>query len=292
MLTGALHETDKDAHVTVRKKLLTNTELTDGNIPYIQAKNCCNLFDLYTTAYQTIKTFGVALINFDQSLTNKQFISFGNYFGHPISEEASATQRYVDENIILNLISEQGHTSNVDTQPFSTNYLTLHTESSARKIAEQPDYIILMCCEKGFGTIEQKTVLVSIESVINQLTENEIALLSKTKYFCNLEGPTIIRKENGRFIISFRDFYPGAIEWIYFGDETNVHAINSAMSSLLYAMYNSNSAMGISWKNGNVVIVGNTYFFHGRTAGTVEKIPPYRHLKRLRIIASEISETS
>jgi alpha-ketoglutarate-dependent taurine dioxygenase len=64
-----------------------------------------------------------------------------------------------------------------------------------------------------------------------------------------------------------------------------VDAVDGALRDLLASMYAPGAASGVHWARGMVVIIDNTCFFHGRTAGRAAASSRRRHLSRLRILA-------
>ena len=140
-----------------------------------------------------------------------------------------------------------------------------------------------MCCDPGAPAAAQ-TVLVPMAGVAGSLQADQHALLTQTRYRRSREGPTICRELSGRPVFSFRDFERGALEWTYLGGQPDPD-VNGALRAVLSAMYRSPAAAGVRWERGLLVIIDNTYFFHGRTAGSASTTAATRHLKRLRILS-------
>jgi hypothetical protein len=199
----------------------------------------------------------------------------------PIPERDPLARQFTTHGILLNLVSAHGHTNKPELQPFATTELTLHSEGSGRPLGEQPRYIVLTCCDPGDATTQAQTILASMEGVAARLDLKTSALLSNLRYQNRTAVPAILRSRNGQAVFSFRDFKGAALNWAYSGDAT-IGAVNRAILSLLAAMYESES-FGVEWAEGLTLIIDNTRFFHGRTAGAAVPSAHQRHLKRLRL---------
>jgi hypothetical protein len=241
---------------------------------------------------QELQEFGVAVVQLDEPLSTDSFITLGSILGTAMPEMDPAVMPYVEKNVVLNLVTNLGYTSDVSLQPFGLNFLTLHTESSGRPVAEQPRYIVLMCCAPGDNGAAAQTVLVPMAAVERQLTSLEIAILSQTKYRNSVNGPAIVRLEAGRRVFSFRDFLAQTLEVAYSGDDLNRDALVATVRRLLASTYAKDAAVGINWTRGLLVIIDNTFFFHGRTMTISPTAIRRRHLKRLRILSTDIAHST
>jgi len=227
---------------------------------------------------------GLAVVQLDEPLSSERFAALGSLLGTPMPERDPAVLPHVEREVVLNLVSEHGHITDVALQPFATTFLTLHTESSARRPEDQPRYIVLMCCEPGDAATEAQTVLVPMAAVERRLTEDEIGVLSRTRYRISGDPPAIVRGVGGRRVFSFRDYLPNPLEWTYAGDDHGEQGVNDAVRGLLASMYAANTASGLLWARGTLVVIDNTFYFHGRSAGAPAASAQHRHLKRLRIV--------
>ncbi|MGH8931684.1 MAG: TauD/TfdA family dioxygenase [Egibacteraceae bacterium] len=226
----------------------------------------------------------MAIAELDEPLSDDAFIEFGSRLGHAMPERDPAVLPYVDQDVLLNLFTEHGRTRCVSLQPFATNFLSLHTEGSGRRAEQQPRYIVLMCCDPGDDATAAQTVLVPMAAVERSLPSGDIELLSQTRYRSCVHGPFIVRQLEDRAVFSFRDFMSDTLEWVHAGDEEDPEVVRTAIVRLLGTMYEVTAASGVYWRRGMLVVIDNTFFFHGKTAGPVAAPSRRRHLKRLRIV--------
>lgn len=198
-------------------------------------------------------------------------------------ETDAAVLPYVEHGIMLNLTADAGRTSDASLQPFATNFLTLHTEGSTRPADRQPRYIVLMCCEPGYGTAA-RTVLVPMAEVRRRLSTRDADLLSRVRYRDAAAMPPLLRDVGGCPVFSFRDFHTQPLEWVLDGEEAEAGEVDPALRRLLTAMYRPAGSRAVEWQRGMLLAVDNHRFFHGRTAGDGRVPETPRHLKRLRLL--------
>ncbi|WP_437913608.1 TauD/TfdA family dioxygenase [Sorangium sp. So ce302] len=228
---------------------------------------------------------GLVAVQLDEPLSNDRFTTLGSLLGTASPETDPAVLPYVERGVILNLVAEHGRTEDVSLQPFATNPLTLHSEGSGRRAEEQPRYIVLMCRDPGDEGTAAQTVLVPMAAVAEGLSPDALATLEQTRYRRSPDGPWIARRVDGRWVFSFRDFLSQPLEWTHAGHAPSADAINGALRDLLASMYAPGAAIRVHWTRGKLVIIDNTFFFHGRTAGRSAGSSRRRHLQRLRILA-------
>lgn len=286
MTEGTFIEQPTDPHVRLRSQVLAGGTALSAPGPEVVAARAADFPAMIEDVLlPRLQEAGLVVVHLDQPLADEQFLVLGAALGTPMPETDPAVQPFVERGVILNLVSRHGHTSNVSLQPFATNFLTLHTESSGRRKEDQPRYIVLMCCEPGDDTTAAQTALVPMAAVERRLGEDQTLLLSRTKYRTNRQGPTIVRSLRGRSVFSFRDFFRNPLEWTCVDDDADEDTVNATISDLLAAMYTPSNVAGVHWSRGMLVIIDNTFFFHGKTAGRVDPAGSRRrHLKRLRIV--------
>ncbi|QTI49247.1 hypothetical protein JYK04_07118 [Streptomyces nojiriensis] len=208
----------------------------------------------------------------------------GNALGKPIPERDAAVQPYVEEGILLNLTNHATRTSDVSLQPFTTNFLTLHTEGSARPARRQPRYVLLMCCAQGnSGTA--RTVLVPMAMVRRRLSPGDADLLARVRYRRGQDVPPLLRNVAGEEVFSFRDFHTEPLAWVLDGETEEALLVNPALRRLLVALYTSDGALAVEWRRGMLLAIDNHRYFHGRTVSDDRSPLNPRHLKRLRLLA-------
>ncbi|MGH3898507.1 MAG: TauD/TfdA family dioxygenase [Pseudonocardiaceae bacterium] len=283
-LMGTFLEQASDPHVDLRRQVLASgAALREPAPTYLRAR-ASNFPDeggdeLLAELHQ--RGFGVVWL--DRPLSNDRFIALGILLGTAMPEIDTAVRPYVDSGVILNLIAEYDATRDVNLEPFATNFLTLHSEGSGRPVRRQPRYIVLMCCEPGLASAA-RTVLVSMAKVAGRLTLEQLRSLGQIRYRRNDEGPSIVRSVAERTVFSFRDFAQQPLQWVSTDAVGDPDEVNATIRGLLAAMYAPGVATGVVWSPGMVVVIDNTFYFHGRTAGQLSTSIRRRHLKRLRIV--------
>ncbi|MEO3890696.1 TauD/TfdA family dioxygenase [Nonomuraea sp. B5E05] len=284
MVYGTFMENPTDPHVSLRGKLLKDGSGLPRVGPLPAVRRSVPARELSEDLRSDLARTGVALRRFDRPLTNDQYRELGEALGNPMPETDPAVQPFVEDQVVLNLISSHEETADASLQPFAANYLSLHTESSGRPVPEQPRYLALMCCEPGDDPQAALTVLTPMERIAQRLAEQDIALLRTTRYRHGDPALRLVRAEDDRLVLSFRDFMSQPLEWIN-EDDVAVPAVNDAIGALLTSMYDPSSAMAVQWEPGLLVVFDNRVFFHGRTA-RLRPANHRRHLKRLRIVAN------
>ncbi|MFC9931849.1 TauD/TfdA family dioxygenase [Streptomyces sp. NPDC127190] len=224
---------------------------------------------------------GLGVVRLDEPLPNDAFRKLGSALGTAIPETAPAVQPYVEDGVVLNLRADAGTTQDVSLQPFASNRLSLHSEGSGRSVADQPRYIVLMCVEPGDASAS--TVLVPMDEVAAGLSGEDLRLLRATRYADAPGVPAVVRSRGDHTVFSFRDFQQDTLRWVCEADGASPEAVNGALGRLLARMYEARGASGVVWSRGLLVVIDNTRFFHGRTAGLPRAAARTRHLKRLRI---------
>ncbi len=284
MMQGIFVSRAADAHIASRADLLEReTALAPPPVPVpaVRAEDVPGpaLDDFLGRLGRT----GLAACLLDRPLADEHFRALGRVLGTPIPETDPAVLPRVALDVVLNLVGERSRTDDVSLQPFAANALSLHTEGSGRPPAQQPRYIVLMCCEPGDATGAAQTVLAPMEAVADRLTPAESAVLARTRYRRSTQGPPILREVDGRRVFSFRDFLAEPLEWTHTGADTSPDAVDGALRALLASMYTPGLHTGVHWRRGLLLAIDNTFYFHGRKAGTFAPRARHRHLKRLRI---------
>ncbi len=281
-MEGSFVEQPSHVHVQLRHDLLEGRTVLPAP-PSVQARSADFLDVMEGVAREDLRRRGLAVIQWDEPLSNAQFLALGSLLGTPIPETDPTVMPFVEQGVILNLVSTHERTTDVGLQPFATNYLTLHTESSGRPADQQPRYIVLLCDDSGNSATSAQTVLVPMVEVGRLLSAARLELLRRTSYRNAAGSPPIVRELDGRLVFSFRDFVRDTLEWTTTVDESGPGEVNDAFAELLASVYGA-SAMGVHWTRGLLVVIDNTFYFHGRTAGAGGvNLERRRHLRRLRI---------
>jgi hypothetical protein len=281
---GSFLENTADIHVNLRASLLENGRVLPPPVtdaPVIRAGSFPDV--AAAVLFEGLNSRGLGVVQFDEALSNERFVELGHLLGVAMPETDPSVQAFVEADTILNLVSAHSRTTDVALQPFATNSLSLHSESSGRPPSEQPRYIVLMCCDPGDNATAAQTVLIPMAEVRSRLTAEHSAILSATRYRNSVRGPMLLRTVDGRNVFSFRDFQSARLDWTHHGDAADEASVNEALRALLASMYQPAGTAGVHWTRGLLVIIDNTFSFHGRTAGLPSVAKHHRHLKRLRI---------
>jgi alpha-ketoglutarate-dependent taurine dioxygenase len=280
--TGRFTESAGDEHVRARRSLLEiGSVLPSPDVPVWELPGG-DVQGAHAEVLATLRDTGVVLLQLDQPLGEQAYLALGRRLGDLIAETDPAVQPQVRHGTLLNLASVRGHTTDASLQPFATNALSLHSEGSGRGLEEQPRYILLQCLDAGDDSTTAQTVLVPMELVRGRLLDSQAQALEAVSYRTEQEVPTILRRECGHQVFSFRDFMGSTLEW---RSESSLptEAVDDALRSLLAAMYQPDVASGIHWRRGLVLLLDNRRFFHGRTAAAAQVSRRRRHLQRLRV---------
>ncbi|MEU5029309.1 TauD/TfdA family dioxygenase [Streptomyces milbemycinicus] len=281
---GSFRASPSDPHVAAREVLLGNGRRLPGpNASHTPNDGPAGGDALHREVTEQLWQRGLAAVQLDEPLPHDRFVALGGFLGTAVPETDPAVQPYVEDGIVLNLRSEHAPTPDVSLQPFARNSLSLHSESSGAALAEQPRYIVLMCVAPGDDPEHAMTVLVPMREVARRLAPHTLELLSRTRYRDRPKAPPVARRVDGHWVFSFRDFLDQELQWTHTGPHTDGEAVNGALRELLAAMYEPEPAAGVRWRRGLLVVIDNTYYFHGRTAGATAPPRSRRHLQRLRI---------
>lgn len=281
-VSGSFTQLADDPYVQLRHELLENGRILA--VPQTAAPDPVPWSeDAAAGLLRQVRRDGLGVVTLTEPLSDDEFIAFGERLGVIGAETDPAVRPYVEQGVILNLISGLARTADASLQPFSVGPLTLHSEGSGRPLAEQPRYVVLMCCDPGGDGTAAQTVLMPMAAVARQLDGQEIEILEHTRYHRRGSVPSVARRIGGRLAFSFRDFQRDNLEWQCEAAGVTEADVNAAFCALLNAVYSASAAMGLNWTRGRLAIIDNTFFFHGRTAGSLGP-GTRRHLKRLRIL--------
>lgn len=283
MLVGEFLERGNDIHCDRRSALLEAASPLPDLLVELFGTDRVEPDDANRVAVAQLAEHGLAAIQLTRPLTDDEYVGFGSALGTVIPETDPATLARTSHGTILNLRSTDVRTDDVALQPFATNPLSLHSESSGRAVAEQPRYIVLMCMDPGEDDAAPRTVLVSMGTVAARLSADDLDRLARTRYRDAPGVPPIARRLADRYVFSFRDFQGTPLKWVAEAPEPTETDMADTLRRLLAAMYASTGALAVRWTPGLLVVIDNTAYFHGRTAGTECPTRRPRHLKRLRI---------
>jgi alpha-ketoglutarate-dependent taurine dioxygenase len=283
MTSGCFIESSQDDHVEMRAALLARGAVLPE--PEVAAVTGSSLAAVGDGILEQLSSGGLAVAQLDTLPDDEEFLEFGARLGRPMPELDPTVQPFVEHGVLLNLRTAHGRFALPELQPFSTDPLTLHSESSGRPLAEQPRYIVLLCCDPGPDPAATQTALVPMAAVDRKLDDADRHLLRHLRYATDSGVPCIARNQAGRTAFSFRDFAGSALRWTADVD-VDPDEFNAAVRRLLRAMYEPAGSTGVHWRPRMLVVIDNSSFFHGRTAGPVEPSAHQRHLRRLRITAA------
>lgn len=288
MLVGSFQERADDVHVACRNALLSSHRVyPQPDIPIAQIASTTPLQSVVELTRSSLERDGLALMQFEALPSHEQFKLLGEGIGTLMPETDPSVQPFVDESVILNLISVHSHDQDTTLQPFSTDFLSLHTECSGRTLAEQPRYLMLLCLDTGDDATRAQTVLIPMTAVASGISARGLQLLQTTRYRHCVDGPMIARSTANGPAFSFRDFQSNRLDWINEDDGvTDDEEVQVAIRDLLSSMYDTGQTQGIHWQRGLLFVFDNFRFFHGRTSGAVVPTKRKRHLIRLRITSN------
>lgn len=276
-------ETLHAKHVSARAKLMAGR----FNLPPSFIHRGQELSSSTDSIVTGLMKHGIALFRGGASLSDEAFMAIGERFGTLMPEHAANAGKFTSREVILNVVSCNGHDAPVSDQPFSTHHLRLHSECSRRAEDQQPRYLAFLCSSPGSAETRAQTLIVSMARVAARLTDKERLILSRICYANSLGSPPLLREDRNGPVFSFRDFGPDVMEWqaISEDDPVTEEAGNAAIQALLVAMYDNAATFGVTWRVNDLLILDNMRVFHGRSDASPQPIGNLRRIKRLRILA-------
>lgn len=247
--------------------------------PWLVGSSHCAGEEIASRAAVGLGRNGMCLVRLAKPLAVPDLIALGSFLGEPLPENDPAIAGHVEESVVLSL-RDDTRSEDDRLTPFTHRALTLHTEGSRRRVEQQPVFIVLMCLDPGAAGDSAQTILVPVSEVIGQLSKETIAVLAATRETVVPGTPTIIRYEDEQIRLSFRDLGLDTYELESAYDQD---AVMAAIEALVRACYSSRSVFGTRWRCGDLVIIDNRWWMHGRT-NAKPQAGPVRHLRRLRIV--------
>lgn len=174
-MKGTFRQRPEQPHITLRRQLLDGSSSLSNPAPPRKA-SAADVEGVGALAQEQLTEHGVVAISLDRPMTNREYLAFGALLGTAQLEHSPAVQPFVEEGVILNLVTCEPATSNPDLQPFAANWLALHSESSSLPIAAQPRFVSLMCLAAD-GDSAAETVLVPMRQVFDALTDEDASCL-------------------------------------------------------------------------------------------------------------------
>lgn len=286
-MRSTFRQRPEQPHVLLRRRLLDSCRSFPPPVRPEKA-HAAEVEKVGTIVRAQIADFGAAIVQLDRPMSNEEFLYFGVLLGSPQPERSPTVQPFVEAEVILNLVTTSSATTDTNLQPFASNWLSLHSESSGAPPASQPRFIALLCIRPAEHATGGETVLVPMRVVLEALTPRDQILLADTHYDLHDGAPPFLRREAGRPVFSIRDFQDEPLQWVHHGAAGDPAEVGDALTRLYEAMY-STPSFGISWSRGLLVVIDNMVYFHGRAAARPPGFSPTRHLKRLRIIAPVVT---
>ncbi|SME99832.1 Taurine catabolism dioxygenase TauD, TfdA family [Pseudobacteriovorax antillogorgiicola] len=220
---------------------------------------------------------GVLLLNLDKPPSTHELIEFAQEWGSPIEELNPRVKDHVSQRYVLNIRNSLSSTKDFNLQPFSGDFITLHTESSASPDSLKPNYLMLYC-KDSCSNNSAYTLLRPVLDVLKNLSEATRGILSQLQYdypgtSCILEGTHL----------AFRDFYLQSMPWRYLGkDIRNPEIINQAIEELVFNMYRQDPFY-LKWQKNLLLVIDNRRWMHGRTVLARSDKTNTRHLMRIKM---------
>ena len=143
-----------------------------------------------------------------------------------------------------------------------------------------------MCLKPGDETTRAQTLMVSMDKVAARLSDGARKALSGMWYATSPAAPPILREGARGPIFSFRDFGEEALGWTSVSDRWVVseEAGTAALHELLDALYAGDDWIGVTWQRGDLLVIDNTRYFHGRSLAGEKPVGSHRLLNRLRLL--------
>lgn len=237
-------------------------------------------------AAKHLSTAGAVIIKNDHPLAPTQLLDLASSLGTLIEDDSP--QQYREGRYIANVRQDLPASSDVSMQPFSENYITFHTEHSYLPAAQQPRYLLFSCLSAPSHDSGGQTLLRSSEQVVKLLSQKSREILNAVSYAStNLrsDAATFVRIYEGQQTICFRDYDLSGIHWMGHWP-SNAHMVDDvrrALSELFAAIYEPQAISGIHWQRGDIWIIDNFRYLHGKTFYPAAASPSSRWLQRILV---------
>jgi hypothetical protein len=278
-MRGTYKERAIDTHVAAREAFFTKA----SSVPLL-AINCERRLaerQLGISAKLSLQRDGYFLADVG-NCSSPDLIDIATSFGEPTELGKNSVPGTVEEGAIFNLLIDPGvDPGNLDLRLISDEYLAFHSESSKKERGKQPQYVLLYCVQPGWGDTAA-TIVCDMDAVAGRLDADDLDVLSVMRYsFLSSLTPMAYRVDD-RWSFSFRDFMGDGFSWECPIVNSEARG-NAAIRSLLLSMYSLPSAIfRTSWRAGQLLILDNHRFFHGRGRSQRAGWAP-RHIKRILI---------
>lgn len=272
---GTYQEHDHSLHLAVRNAFLYGHAQKARTIPIYA-------FNDDPKCLQTIlKNNGVVAFKLAVDWNISQFLNLCSTIGTPLPEHALEVQKFVHDNVVLDVkeVFEQAPDSNM--RPFSRDAILAHTENSRAPLATQPNLLAFYCVTAE--PQDSPTYLVNMQDVLTKLEPDDKTILEHVRYAVPNSMSPILSARDGTRFFSFRDFGHEPLLWTSDATQFDERRTNLAIERLLEAIY-TQPPTAIQWEPGLLVVFNNKAFFHAKPANTLSAQKLARHIRRIRLL--------
>lgn len=286
-MQGVFSQENLNSLKTKRSRFLNHNSLPLSKIPITLIPSIHELVTEKSLVEAHLNLYGMSHFRLDYLPEDQDYLQFGETIGKLIPELHPTPKKFTDSKYILNLVTSIGNITDRDLAPFSSSCLSLHTESSGNSTFNQTSLLVFLAIKANGSEFCPQTVLQPINYIVDKLSSKDIEILTQTAYKNSDSAHTILEHHTNLYTLRFRDFLEEQLHWQYSGNCTE-YEVNEALENLLYNMYDPSNAFHISWKTGDLIILSNLKYMHGRSSCLYSEPLSIRHLKRLRISNSAL----
>jgi alpha-ketoglutarate-dependent taurine dioxygenase len=222
-----------------------------------------------------VERHGLGVADFDRPLDPASLLRLSWVFGEPVEEDAPDVQPFVVDRAVLRLDASVRDPS-VALQPFSSSWITLHSEGSRRPAGQRPTFLLFQCLVPPRPGDGGQTLLRDARDVVRGLGDSSVDVLARTALAGGRSGTPVLTSADSGPVLTFRDPAPDPVRW---ESDADPDRVQPALLDLLTAVYDAARVRGVHWRRNRLVVLSNTRFLHGRSvAGNGERI-----LDRVRV---------
>lgn len=218
---------------------------------------------------------GLAIVDFDEPLASSTLCELAGHFGELIPERDEAVQPFVVDDVVLHL-EPQCAPDSQQLRPFSSSWISLHSEGSRWPRDERPTFLLFQCLTPPSPGCGGQTLLRDAHDLVAHLQPVSAEVLRHTMLVPGACDTPVLSDGPDGAVLTFRDPVPEPIEW---SSPCPARDVQAALVDLLACAYEPSRMVGLHWRRNRVAILSNHRFLHGRSRMTDAR----RALQRVRI---------
>jgi alpha-ketoglutarate-dependent taurine dioxygenase len=224
-------------------------------------------------------TSGLALVDVDRLLSPEELVRLASKFGTPIEEHDDAVRPFVLDRAVLRMEAAIDKPS-VDLQPFSSEWISFHSEGSRRPAVHRPTWLLFQCVSPPLVDRGGQTLLRRAADIVEALRPSSVEVLRETVLCPETCDTTVVSSDEGHPILTFRDPAPEVMTWV---SPAPSDEVKTALWDLLVVLYDVAAVEAVPWRRNRLVVLSNAAYLHARSSAS--RSP--RVLHRVRVAGQE-----